>query len=93
MLLRGDYDGWISFSGGSVMTIPCTQEGNILVLQEQARQSRERDEKLEGTLQRLNATLQDFRVDMARMQTRHQVIVGIVGLAATLVGAFGSKMF
>lgn len=75
------------------MSVPCTQEGNIRELQVQMKEARERDEKLENTLEILNNTLQDFRVDLARMQTRHQVIVGLVGLAATIVGAIGQRLF
>lgn len=75
------------------MSVPCTQEGNIRELQVQMKEARERDEKLENTLEILNNTLQDFRVDLARMQTRHQVIVGLVGLAATIAGAIGQRLF
>ena len=68
------------------MSVPCSELPRLAVIENKIEESEKREERLNDTLEKLDMTLQDFRVEMARLQTRYQVIVGGVGIAATAIG-------
>lgn len=73
--------------------MPCSELPRLAVIERDLAESEKRYEQLDDTLRNLNKTLQDFRIDMAKMQTRYQVIVGAVGTIATGAGMVAHKLF